>query len=142
MCCFACWRHTGNHWLDEDLSTTDRPWKIVYMHRPPYSSGEHGSDAGLRAKLAPILEKHGVQLVLSGHDHDYERMVPQNGVQYIVTGGGGRGTRTVGSSSFTAFSEAVIHFVIVEVKLEELIVHAIDATGVEFDSVVVPITPA
>ena len=53
-----------------------------------------------------------------------------------------RSTRNVGSSSFTAFSEAVIHFVIVEVKLEELIVHAIDATGVEFDSVVVPITPA
>ena len=129
-------------WLDEDLAATDRPWKIVYMHRPPYSSGEHGSDTGLRAKLAPIFEKHGVQLVLSGHDHDYERMIPQNGVQYIVTGGGGRGTRPISSASFSAFSEAVIHFVVVKVKLEELIVHAIDATGVEFDSVVVPITPA
>nr|MBA2540711.1 metallophosphoesterase [Deltaproteobacteria bacterium] len=110
----------------------------VYMHRPPYSSGEHGSDTGLRTKLAPVLERHGVQLVLSGHDHDYERMIPQDGVAYVVTGGGGRGTRPVGESSFTAFSEAVIHFVIVEVLVDELILHAIDATGVEFDSLVVP----
>jgi len=125
-------------WLEQDLATTDQPWKIVYLHRPPYSSGEHGSDTGLRAKLAPVLERHGVQLVLAGHDHDYERMIPQNGVAYVVTGGGGRGTRNVGSSSFTAFATAVVHFVIVEVGMEELTLHAIDATGVEFDSMVVP----
>ncbi len=129
-------------WLDQDLATTDRPWKILFMHRPPYSSGDHGSDTKLRSLLAPVAERHGVQLVLAGHDHDYERMHPQNGVAYVVTGGGGRGTRNVGESSFTAFSEAVIHFVIVEVGVDELIMHAIDATGVEFDSMVVPITGA
>jgi hypothetical protein len=108
------------------------------MHRPPYSSGVHGSDTGLRAKLAPVLEKHHVQLVLAGHDHDYERMKPQNGVSYVVTGGGGVGTRSVGTSSFTAFSSEVIHFVYVEVGADELVLHAIDATGQEFDSMVVP----
>ncbi|MBA2544393.1 MAG: metallophosphoesterase [Deltaproteobacteria bacterium] len=129
-------------WLDEDLTATTQPWKIVYMHRPPYSSGEHGSDTSLRAALAPILEKHHVQLVLSAHDHDYERMIPQNGVAYVVTGGGGKGTREVDSSSFTAFSDEVIHFVYGEVGVDELILHAVDATGVEFDSLVVPLSSA
>ena len=125
-------------WLDQDLAATSLPWKIVYLHRPPYSSGDHGSDTSLRTKLAPVLEKHGVQLVLAGHDHNYERMIPQRGVAYVVTGGGGKGTRSVGRSSFTALSEEVIHFVYVEVATDELVLHAIDATGGEFDSMVVP----
>jgi predicted MPP superfamily phosphohydrolase len=127
-------------WLDHDLEANPSPWKIVYMHRPPYSSGSHGSDTGLRNALAPILKKHNVQLVLAGHDHDYERMVPQNGTTYVVTGGGGRGTYDVSKSGFTAFSEAVIHFVYGEINGDELTLHAIDASGKEFDSVVIPRT--
>jgi hypothetical protein len=75
-------------------------------------------------------------LVLSGHDHDYERTAPLNGVTYVVTGGGGRGTRNVGHSSFTAFSQEVIHFVFVEAQGPRLVLHAIDATGREFDQAV------
>ncbi len=124
-------------WLEQDLAANTRPWKIIYMHRPPYSSGLHGSDTTLRNKLQPIAERYGVQLVLAGHDHDYERMKPQNGVAYVVTGGGGIGTRSVGTSSFTDFAEDVIHFAYVEVGVDELVLHAIDATGREFDSMVV-----
>jgi 3',5'-cyclic AMP phosphodiesterase CpdA len=126
-------------WLDRDLASTELPWKVVYLHKPPYSSGTHGSDLALRAALAPVVERHHVQLVLAGHDHDYERIVPQNGVAYIVTGGGGVGTRSVGSSSFTAFSDDVIHFVYGEVGMDQLDLHGIDATGVEFDSAAVPL---
>lgn len=124
-------------WLDRDLAASDKPWKIVYLHRPPYSSGEHGSDTGLQTKLAPVLKKHHVQLVLAGHDHDYERMIPQDGVEYVVTGGGGKGTRPVGSSDFTAYATETIHFVYAEVTSTELTLHAIDASGKEFDSVVI-----
>lgn len=129
---------TQAKWLEQDLASTSLPWKIVYFHRPPYSSGEHGSDLSLRAAWAPIFERHGVQLVLAGHDHDYERITPQNGVAYVVTGGGGIGTRPVGRSSFTAFAEDVIHFVYVEVGIDTAVLHAIDATGTEFDSAVIP----
>jgi hypothetical protein len=124
-------------WLDADLAASALPWKVVYLHKPPYSSGTHGSDTALRRALAPVLERHRVQLVLAGHDHDYERMIPQQGVNYVVTGGGGVGTRSVGSSSFTAFSVDVIHFVYAEVTVDELVLHAIDGTGVEFDSVAI-----
>lgn len=129
---------TQAEWLDKDLAATSQPWKIIYMHRPPYSSGMHGSDTTLRNVLAPVLERHGVQLVLAGHDHNYERIKPQRGVAYVVTGGGGVGTRGVGTSSFTALSEDVIHFIYGEVHQDEMILHAIDATGREFDSMVIP----
>ncbi len=129
-------------WLERDLAANQLPWKVIYMHRPPYSSGSHGSDTTLRNKLAPVLKKYGVQLVLSGHDHDYERMKPQDGTAYVVSGGGGVGTKSVGKSSFTAFSEDVIHFVYVEVTADELTLHAIDATGREFDSMVAPRVPS
>lgn len=124
-------------WLDTDLAATQAAWKIIYLHKPPYSSGSHGSDTGLRAALEPVLARHGVQLVLAGHDHNYERIRPQHGTTHVVTGGGGIGTRAVGSSSFTALAEDVIHFVYGEVHADEIILHAIDATGREFDSVVI-----
>jgi hypothetical protein len=128
-------------WLDDDLAATDRAWKIVYLHEPPYSSGEHGSHDYVREPFAPIFEAHGVQLVFSGDDHDYERTTPQNGVTYIVTGGGGGGLRPVGESDFTAYAESIFHFVQVEVTGDELTLRAIDRHGDELDSVVIPREP-
>jgi len=124
-------------WLESDLAATTLPWKVVYGHHPPYSSGEHGSSMEFRDTFGPILEKYKVDLVLSGHDHDYERIAPQNGVHYVVTGGGGRGTRAVGTSSFTDFSEAVLNFVYVEVQGDQLLLHAIDGEGTEFDQLLI-----
>jgi hypothetical protein len=125
-------------WLDADLADTDRPWKIVYGHHPPYSSGsKHGSSLDVRNLFGPILAAHEVDLVLSGHDHNYERIEPQDGVSYIVTGGGGKGTRPVGTSAFTAFSEQVLHFVYVEIERDQLLVHAIDGDGTEFDQLAI-----
>lgn len=125
-------------WLEADLSSNQLPWTIAVFHKPPFSSGNHGSAEDVRAVISPILERHHVQLALSGHDHNYERTEPQNGVTYVVTGGGGgHGTKRVGSSSFTAFSEQVTHFVYVEVDGSELRLHAIDASGKEFDGVVI-----
>lgn len=120
-------------WLDADLKQNRLPWTVVFGHKPPFSSGEHGSSSDFRSHFVPVLERHAVTLVLSGHDHDYERSKPLNGVTYVVTGGGGVGTRPVSSGSFTAFAEAVIHFVFVEVTERELLLHAIDGTGREFD---------
>jgi 3',5'-cyclic AMP phosphodiesterase CpdA len=124
-------------WLDADLTANQLPWTIVYWHRPPFSSGEHGNDGASRTHFVPIMEKHHVPLVFNGHDHDYERTTPQNGVVYVVTGGGGVGVRPVGASSFTAFSTSVIHFVYVTVSGKQLALHAIDGLGQEFDSLVI-----
>ena len=121
-------------WLEADLTANHRPWTIVYFHRPPFSSGDHGNDGNVQKYFVPILVSHHVPLVLNGHEHDYERSKPIDGVTYVVSGGGGRGTRAVGQSSFTAFSAAVIHFLYVTVEGRQLTLHAIDGTGQEFDS--------
>lgn len=125
-------------WLERDLAATAQPWIVVMGHRPPYSSGGHGSDPLFRELYAPIVERHRVALVLSGHDHHYERMTPQNGVTYVVSGGGGKSTRATNAPlAETAFSEPVVHFVHVTVEGDAMTVRAIDATGQEFDSVVI-----
>jgi hypothetical protein len=123
-------------WLDQDLARNTRPWVVVYGHKPPYSSGTHGGDEDFQRVFLPILERHRVPLVLSGHDHDYERTRTLGGVTYVVTGGGGNGTGDVARSSFTAFAEPVQHFVYVTVAGDTLALHAIDGLGREFDSLV------
>jgi hypothetical protein len=65
-------------WLRTDLATNVRPWLVAYWHHPPYSRGSHNSDLErelieMRENALPILEVHGVDLVLAGHSHDYER---------------------------------------------------------------------
>ena len=124
-------------WLDADLTANTLPWTIVYAHKPPYSSGEHGGDLGFRQLFEPLLQKHNVPLVLSGHDHNYERFLPQQGITYIVTGGGGRGVRLMGASPMTAYGESVSHLVVVTVENDTLSVHAIDGVGREFDATVI-----
>ncbi|MFD2933712.1 metallophosphoesterase [Spirosoma flavum] len=76
---------TLNHpqaiWLKQDLAATTKKWKIVYMHFPPYSQGAHNSETdpdliAIRQRINPILERFGVDMVLLGHSHNYERSYP------------------------------------------------------------------
>ena len=60
-------------WLDEVLATTTKPWVIVTFHHPIFSSARDRDNTRLRALWKPIFEKHGVDLVLQGHDHTYAR---------------------------------------------------------------------
>jgi len=78
-------------WLEGVLKESTAKWKIAVFHHPIYSSAEeHGSDVGLRRRIEPLLARYGVNVVISGHDHTYERVKPQQGVQYFVTGAGGK----------------------------------------------------
>ena len=65
-------------WLKADLASSTRQWTIAFWHHPPYSKGSHDSDtdpilAEMRQNFLPILEEAGVDLVLAGHSHSYER---------------------------------------------------------------------
>ncbi|HEY8429332.1 MAG TPA: metallophosphoesterase [Sandaracinaceae bacterium] len=122
--------------LERDLANTDRPWRIVVAHWGPYSSGPHGPNGAFRELYEPILARYGVQVVFTGHDHHYERTRPMNGITYIVTGGGGMSTRPVTPNpAWTEMAEDVMHFVYVSIEGDLMRVHAIDATGREFDGV-------
>ena len=125
-------------WLDHDLRASDRTFRVAVAHRPPYSSGKHGSDHGVRKTFGAVLAANAVDLVLLGHEHHYERTVPIDGVVYVISGGGGRGTRTVGESDWTALADRVAHFVYITADSQSLTLVAIDATGQDFDSVQLP----
>jgi predicted phosphodiesterase len=74
-------------WLDKELAASGSDWKIMFFHHPLYSSGEtHGSADQQRELLEPVFLKHGVNVVLSGHEHFYERIKPQKGIAYFILG--------------------------------------------------------
>jgi hypothetical protein len=130
-------------WLDADLAATAQPWKVVFFHRPPYSAGRHhGSNLAVRAAFAPIFEARGVHLVISAHEHDYERTRPlrdhtTNGqaVTYVVTGGGGAPLYPSGIGPWTAFSASRHHYVRGLVNGCLMSLSAIGLDGVVFDRV-------
>jgi hypothetical protein len=71
-------------WLQADISSTTRNWIIAFWHHPPYSKGSHNSDTEqeliqMRQNALPILENYGVDLVLTGHSHSYERSLLLDG---------------------------------------------------------------
>ena len=67
-------------WLANDLATTTRKWKFVFLHQTPYSCANGvasiGSDTTVRTTWGPIFEHYGVDIVFDGHDHIYERSIP------------------------------------------------------------------
>lgn len=77
-------------WLEERMRASTSPWQIVYMHHPPYSSGDHGSTPYMAWPFA----SWGADLVLSGHDHHYER-IQRDGITYVVNGLGGKPERYI-----------------------------------------------
>ncbi len=125
-------------WLINDLnyvsSDTTIDWIFVCLHRPPYSSGSHGSNIRIREAWCPIFEKYGVDIVFCGHDHSYERTKEINGVIYIVCAGGGAPLYDVGKNDWTAYSEKTHHFCLVKVKNREFLLKAIKPDGTVFDS--------
>ncbi|CAN5575057.1 hypothetical protein BH23CHL5_BH23CHL5_02880 [soil metagenome] len=122
-------------WLEADLADNDRPWTIVTIHRPPYSSTSGKASDSVRNDLVPILEAFEVDLVLSGHAHNYERTNQVNGVVYIVTGGGGADLYDVGTSEWTAHSAREHHFVKIDASPNALDVVAISRDGNILDQI-------
>jgi phosphoserine phosphatase len=124
-------------WFDRTLSESDARWTIVALHHPPYSSGYQGSDLDARRLVSPIAERHGVELVLSGHEHDYERSRPIDGVTYVVSGAGSE-TRRTGREEYTAAAWSWHHFVDISVYDDRLVVRAVNQDVRAFDEVVIP----
>lgn len=119
---------TQLRWLERTLATSRSNWKIVSLHHPPYSAGYQGSSLDVREAFTPIFERYGVQLVLSGHDHDYQRSVPIGGVTYVVSGAAA-GSRRTSERDFTAASFAWHHFVELDIYADRLVGRAVNQSG-------------
>jgi len=129
--------NTQLDWLQQELQKSKSPWKIAYFHHPLYSSGKaHGPSRELRTVLEPIFEKYGVSAVFSGHDHIYERVNPQNGIQYFVMGASGklRNGDLKSDSLKAAGFDSDRSFLLVEITGDNMYYEAISRTGDTVDS--------
>ena len=128
-------------WFEEKLAGDTAKWKVAFFHHPPYSSGgKHGSSLGLREVVEPLFVKYGVNVVLAGHEHFYERIKPQKGIHYFITGAGGKLRKgdVKDNSPLTAkHYDADMSFMLFEVNGDEMHFQVISRTNETVDSGVI-----
>ena len=125
-------------WFEDELIKDTSDWKIAFFHHPPYSSGgKHGSDKQLREVVEPIFVKYGVNVVFAGHEHFYERIKPQKGIYYFISGAGGKlreGDVKERSPLTDKFFDSDMSFMLVEIVKGDLHFQVISRTGETVDS--------
>jgi hypothetical protein len=132
-------------WLEKELAASGSEWKIPFFHHPLYSSaGRHGSSVDLRSQLEPLFVKYGVDVVFTGHDHVYERVKPQKGIYYFVSGAGGslrKGDLRRGSPLTEVGYDQDFHFMLIEIDGRDMHFQAISRTGQTVDAGVIHQAP-
>ena len=124
-------------WLEKELAASGSDWKIAFFHHPLYSSGgAHGSNLPLREQLEPLFLKYGVDAVFAGHEHFYERIKPQKGIYYFISGGAAKLREgDVGRSELTAKAfDTGYHFMLLEIVKDTLNFQVISDSGDTVDS--------
>jgi hypothetical protein len=141
-------------WLREQLAEPRHRFTIVVLHHAPVSSGPHGQTdqagrprewpiAQSREYLLPLFEERGVDLVLTGHDHIYERSV-RNGVVYVVTGGAGAPLYEINAIANPDQVVAVRahHYVTLDIGPEAIDLQAFDIDGRRIDTARIEVSVA
>jgi hypothetical protein len=120
--------------LTETLTASERP-TIVVMHHPPFSCGEYDDSAAVIERWFPLFDED-VILVLSGHDHNYQRF-EQDQISYLVSGGGGQSLNDLTACATDhpprVDGEAIHHFLILEQEGPSVSVSAVDVNGNPID---------
>jgi hypothetical protein len=127
-------------WLRDELASSGSAWKIAFLHHPLYTSGRYQAGArALRLVLEPILVAGDVDVVLSGHEHFYERLKPQHGIAYFTSGAAGAlRAGDIRATPLTARGfDTDNHFMLMEVSGDELYFQAISRTGETVDAGVI-----
>lgn len=116
-----------HEWLDGAFGDTGTRWRIAFFHHPLYSSGEHAgqSRTAIRPALEDALVRNKVDVVFGGHEHLYERIRPQRGVRYFVSGGGGRTLYRVTASDFDEVAVSAYHFMVVSLAGDRMFFSAV-----------------
>lgn len=124
-------------WLDRELSRSRARWKICMLHHPLYTAGRYTRGAYVtRWRLEAMLVANGVDVVLSGHEHFYQRSTPQQGIVHFISGAAGslrRGDAHEGAGVARAFDRDY-HFMLVEIAGQTLHFQAITRTGQTIDA--------
>ena len=143
--------HEQYEWVREQLRSPRKRFTLAAFHHDPVTSGPHGRRGAdgtfnewpldqARRFLMPLFEMYGVDLVLNGHDHIYERS-QVSGVYYVVTGGGGAPLYGINSSEnpFQQVAHAAHHYTAIDVTPASLTLTAIGIDGDILDWFVIPV---
>jgi predicted phosphodiesterase len=136
------WREQGTSeqtlWLEERLKDNRFLISIPVLHVPPFSSGLHASEGVIIERVwVPLFERYNVPLVLSGHDHNYQRLVV-NGITYVISGGGSSVLYTlVDPHPGSMFFSATSHFVLLSLYQDRLELEAITVEDEVIESAVI-----
>jgi hypothetical protein len=130
-------------WLNGVYTDAGTKWRIAFFHHPLYSSGQHAAESHdvIRPALEQALVSNQVNAVFTGHEHMYERTKPQKGVQYFVSGGGGRYLYDYHPSEFDEIGLSEHHFMVAEIAGDRLFFEAIAHTQKLIDCGVIYRTP-
>lgn len=117
--------------LDRAFEGTSEPWRIALTHYPMYSASRHGDREDLIEHVLPLLQKHGVDLMFAGHEHNYERFgdPADGGMVLVISGGGGKYLYEIGEDERLQAKREDFHFCRVDVDGRNLTVEAIDWRG-------------
>lgn len=129
-------------WLKQDMRSTDKPWKILVTHQPPYYTNPFGGNEVIKEKIPPVADELGIDMVFSGHDHSYGRTKKlkagkedSNGTVYVVAG-------TTGNKHYDAVADEKFEYVNMEniaislqakVEKDEMTITAITSDGEKID---------
>ncbi len=126
-------------WLEQDLAASQQPWKVVFFHHPPWSSGDHGSQLAVRRELVPLFEKYNVDVALESDGHVLKRTLPirgekhdPSGVVYVGEGGLGVPQRTPSSQWYLkapGMAKSAHHVQVLSFSPEKLVYEAKGMTG-------------
>jgi hypothetical protein len=132
-------------WIEEQLARANDRWKIAFFHHPLYSSGaRHGSEVDLRTRLEPLFVKYGMDIVFAGHEHFYERVVPQKGIYYFTQGGSAKlraGNIRVNSALTGKGFDVDNVFMVAELGKDSMQFQVVSRTGKRVDSGSLPLMP-
>lgn len=125
-------------WIESDLSSTDKQWKLIILHEPGWSAGgaalHPDNNSDVQELLQPLCEQYGVQIVFGGHNHYYARAC-RNGVYHLTVGGGGAPLY----SPYTGYpnvilTEKVNHFCEIQIEQDTLILNVVDISTAIIDT--------
>jgi hypothetical protein len=122
-------------WLQNDLASTNKPWKFIYLHEPGWSAGGgHENNTSVQNYIQPLCIQYGVPILFAGHNHYYARALVNN-IQHITTGGGGAPLYQPNLNyPYIVAGASAYHFCKIEINDQSLHLTALKPTGEIIDS--------
>jgi hypothetical protein len=121
-------------WIENDLASTNKLWKFIYLHEPGWSAGGHANNTSVQNYIQPLCVQYGVPILFAGHNHYYARAIVNN-IQHVTSGGGGAPLYSPDPGYPNIVATAMAnHFCKIEINDQILHFTAVKPTGEIIDS--------